>query len=104
LTHPVRLSALAAADIQQARDWHDAKEPGLGDKFLQRVDEAITRIAENPFQYASVIADVRRVNPKQFQFGVWYRIKTDESVVVACLHHRRAKSVGKRRAINKLEA
>jgi hypothetical protein len=31
LTHPVRLSALAALDIQQAREWHDAREPGLGD-------------------------------------------------------------------------
>jgi plasmid stabilization system protein ParE len=104
LTHPVRLSALAAADIQQARDWHDAKEPGLGDTFLKRVDEAIARISKNPFQYASVIADVRRANLKQFQFGVWYRIKTDGSVVVACLHHRRAESVAKRRAVNKLEA
>jgi hypothetical protein len=44
LTHPVRLSALAALDIQQAREWHDAQEPGLGDRFLQRVNETMTRI------------------------------------------------------------
>jgi hypothetical protein len=46
LTHPVRLSALAALDIQQAREWHDAQEPGLGDKFLQRVNETMTRIGQ----------------------------------------------------------
>jgi hypothetical protein len=48
LTHPVRLSALAALDIQQAREWHDAQEPGLGDQFLQRVNETMTRIGQNP--------------------------------------------------------
>jgi hypothetical protein len=51
LTHPVRLSALAALDIQQAREWHDAQEPGLGDQFLQRVNETMTRIGQNPHQY-----------------------------------------------------
>jgi hypothetical protein len=48
LTHPVRLSALAALDIQQAREWHDAREPGLGDQFLQRVNETMTRIGRIP--------------------------------------------------------
>jgi hypothetical protein len=48
LTHLVRLSALAALDIQQAREWHDAREPGLGDQFLQRVNETMTRIGQNP--------------------------------------------------------
>jgi hypothetical protein len=34
LTRPVRLSSLAARDLQQARDWFDGQEEGLGDKFL----------------------------------------------------------------------
>jgi hypothetical protein len=62
LTHPVRLSALAALDIQQAREWHDAQEPGLGDQFLQRVNETMTRIGQNPHQYPMIIEDVRRAN------------------------------------------
>jgi hypothetical protein len=48
LTHPVRLSALAALDIQQAREWHEVREPGIGDQFLQRVNETMTRIGQNP--------------------------------------------------------
>ena len=88
LTHPVRLSALAALDIQQAREWHDAKEPGLGDQFLQRVNETMTRIGQNP---TPVPDDHRRRSkgqPRQFKYGIWYRVKADGSVVVACLHHR----------------
>jgi len=85
LTHPVRLSALAALDIQRAREWHDAQEPGLGDQFLQRVNETMMRIGQNPHQYPTIIEDVRRANLRQFKYGVWYRVKVDGSVVVTCL-------------------
>ena len=77
LTHPVRLSALAALDIQQAREWHDAQEPGLGDQFLQRVNETMTRIGQNPHQYPTIIEDIRRANLRQFKYGVWYRVKVE---------------------------
>lgn len=39
MSRPVRLSALAARDLQQARDWFDGQEPGLGDAFLERARE-----------------------------------------------------------------
>jgi hypothetical protein len=47
LTRPVRLSALAAQDLQQARDWFDAREAGMGDKFLNSVEHALDRISRN---------------------------------------------------------
>jgi len=101
LTHPVRLSALAALDIQQAREWHDAREPGLGDQFLQRVNETMTRIGQNPHQYPTIIEDVRRANLRQFKYGVWYRVKVDGSVVVACLRHRQQPEIAKARALGR---
>ena len=101
MTHPVRLSALAALDIQQAREWHDAREPGLGDQFLQRVNETMTRIGQNPHQSPTIIEDVRRANLRQFKYGVWYRVKVDGSVVVACLHHRQQPEIAKARALGR---
>ena len=101
LTHPVRLSALAALDIQQACEWHDAQELGLGDQFLQRVNETMARIGQNPHQYPTIIEDVRRANLRQFKYGVWYRVKVDGSVVVACLHHRQQPEIAKARALGR---
>jgi hypothetical protein len=37
LKRPVRLSSLAAVDLQRARDWFDQRETGLGDRFLASV-------------------------------------------------------------------
>ena len=35
-------------DIQQGREWHETREPGLGDQFLQRVNETMTRSVRIP--------------------------------------------------------
>ena len=103
MSHPVRLSALAADDLQQARDWFDQREPGLGDTFLERVTDTITRISQNPNQYPVAVADLHRAPVARHQWSVFYRILPDESVVVACLSDRRDLALARRRAIRPLE-
>jgi len=94
---------LAALDLQQARDWFDAREPGLGDAFLDRVNETMTRIATNPEQYPVTVADLHRAPVRKHQWSVFYRILPDESIVVACLSDRRDPSLAQRRSLRKLE-
>lgn len=103
MNRPVRLSSLAALDLQQARDWFDQQQPGLGDTFLDRVNDAISRIAANPGQYPVAVADLHRAPIQKHQWSVFYRILPDESIVVACLSDRRAPSVAQRRALRRVE-
>ena len=65
MSRAVRLSALAARDSQQARDWFDRQEQGLGDTFLERVNETIQRIATNPEQYQLALLDLHRAPAHQ---------------------------------------
>lgn len=103
MSHPVRLSAQAADDLQQARDWFDARELGLGDTFLDRVNDTITRIATAPEQYPIKLADLHRAPVQKFDYGLWYRVLADESIVVACLSDRRDLSLLRRRALRTVE-
>jgi hypothetical protein len=103
LSRPVRLSALAALDLQQARDWFDARTPGLGDTFLDRVHDTIRRIASSPDQYQIALLDLRRAPVRTFRYSVWYRVLPDSSVVVACLSDRRDRSLVQRRALRPVE-
>jgi hypothetical protein len=64
--HPVRLSSLAALDLQRARDWLDTQEPGLGDTFLDEVNDTVARIAQNPNQYPIRLADLHRALVHKF--------------------------------------
>ena len=103
LTRPVRLSALAASDLQDARDWFDRQEQGLGDKFLASVERALERISRNPDQYQVALLDLHRAPVRPYQYSLWYRVLPDESIVVAALSDRRDLSLARRRALRPAE-
>ena len=103
MSHPVRLSAPAAQDLQQARDWFDGQEEGLGDKFLASVEQALERISRNPKTYQVALLDLRRAPIRPFKHSLFYRLLPDESIVVAALSDRRSPSLARRRAIRPVE-
>jgi hypothetical protein len=47
--------------VAEAFSWYEAKRPELGFEFIERVEEAIEKIAENPTLHARLIEDARRV-------------------------------------------
>ena len=104
MTRPVRITPLAEADIESAQDGYEAREQGLGNRFVLQVRATLDRIAANPFQYQIVSGtrDARRARVHDFPFGLWYRVETDESIVVACLAHRADPVLAKRRALRRL--
>jgi plasmid stabilization system protein ParE len=92
----VRLTPLAEHDVSDAYIWYDAKREGLGLEFLDRVDQAIQKIAENPTLYAPIIDDARRVLLEQFPYGLWYTVN-DDAVVIGCIHHKRHETLARKR-------
>ena len=105
MSRAVRITPLAEADIERAQDEYEAREQGLGNRFVKQVRTTLTRIGDNPFQY-QIVADTRehrRAPVHEFPFGIWYRIEPDESVVVACLAHRQDLSLAQRRTRRPVE-
>jgi hypothetical protein len=99
LTRPVRISSLAARDLEQARNWFDQREAGLGDRFLASVEQTLERISKNADQYQIALLDLHRAPIRPFQYSLWYRVLPDESIVVAALSDRRGLSLARRRAL-----
>src|SRR5262245_10947863 len=55
LSRPVCTTPLAEGDIARAQDNYEAREAGLGNRFVEQVRNILTRISQNPFQYQSVM-------------------------------------------------
>ena len=79
----------AAADLEDGFLWYDAQRPGLGNEFLDAVEQAFRGVRENPRRYRVVYRDTRRAHVRRFPYGVFYRIVGDDVVVVACFHGKR---------------
>jgi plasmid stabilization system protein ParE len=94
----VQLTPAARSDISSAARWYEYKRDGLGDEFLDRVDEALAAIERNSQGYALAFEGLRRCNLKQFPYSLWFELREDNSLVVACLAGKRDMRLVKERA------
>jgi hypothetical protein len=75
---------LTEADLEQAANWYDEEQAGLGLRFLSDVDQVFERIRERPQQFPAVSGDMRRALLHTFPYAVYFR-ETDETIrVLAC--------------------
>ena len=79
----------AAADIEEAFVWYEARRPGLGDEYLEAVSQAITAIREAPRMHGVIHRDVRRAKVRRFPYSVFYRVLEEAIIVVGCFHASR---------------
>ena len=94
----VSLLPIAKAEISAAAEGYERKSPGLGHKFLDRVDQALEKIGRNPQGYQKVIGENRRCNLEKFPYALWFKI-VNEVVVVGCLDSRRDPTLARERAV-----
>jgi plasmid stabilization system protein ParE len=89
VSSPVRFKPSADRDVENAFGWYEERRPGLGDEFLEEVDAAVTRIAENSRAHQSVRGRIRRAVLHRFPYLLFYVIDPQEIVVLACMHASR---------------
>lgn len=82
--HP---EALAEADEVAA--FYKARQPALEVRFLEALNEAITRISRNPLMYRSVEGDLRKCRILRFPYGIIYRVGDERIEVIAVMPLRR---------------
>lgn len=85
----VVVTAAAREEMFAASDYLDAEEQGKGDRFLDEVDRALDRIAENPYVGPRTKYRARRVLLHSFPYSVVYRLHPDHALVIAIAHFKR---------------
>ena len=80
----------AAADIEDAFQWYESQQPGLGEQFLAALRSMQELLLDHPESFPVLHRDTRRaLIPQRFPYGLFYRIYGDTIVVVACMHAKR---------------
>ncbi|ATG91970.1 type II toxin-antitoxin system RelE/ParE family toxin [Methylomonas koyamae] len=86
----VEFLAAAETELDQAYQWYEQQQSGLGKQFLSEFDAAIRRITAFPTSYVLIDTDIRRCLIKRFPYGVLYGIDHESIIVVAVAHlHRK---------------
>jgi plasmid stabilization system protein ParE len=95
---PLVLRPAARTDLLEARDWYEQQRPGLGDAFVDAVEQMFERIEAMPGLYAAGFKGVRCGMVRKYPYVVYYRILTNQIEVLAVLHGRRDPQVWRGRA------
>jgi plasmid stabilization system protein ParE len=86
---PLIVTPEAEEDLAEAKAWYERQRPGLGDEFLECVEEVLDRIPQFPEAGRPMLRGVRRLLVRRFPYAVFYRVEDDQVAVLAVYHTRR---------------
>lgn len=87
----------ARAEVDAAAAFYNDKQPGLAQRFLDDLEDALRRIQRHPQTYRQIEGDIRKCRVPHFPYGVIYRVRSDLIEVIAVMHLRRSPGYWKQR-------
>ena len=91
-------SEAAKQELDDAFNWLEQEQAGLGYRFTADVDEALKRIRQQPHAWHQLGATLRRCLLKHFRYGLIYRICGEQIEVLAVAHTSRQPDYWQNRA------
>lgn len=90
MTFLVIIENRAASELQDAIDYYDEQQAGLGRKFVDDVNKSIAAIARNPF-YQIRYSTIRCLPLKKFPFMIHFHVDEPSKIVkvFAIIHDAR---------------
>jgi toxin ParE1/3/4 len=95
----VRVDSAASDELTAAIRWYEARRPGLGGEFYNRVVDATATLETQPDLGRRVGDDpmTRRILVHGFPYQIVYRLRPAEIVIVAVAHLKRRPGYWKNR-------
>lgn len=92
------LTEKAEKDLDDAYQWYEEQEPGLGKEFIRSVDTKIANITRHPLNHPVVQNEiVRRALVNRFPFSIYFENEEELITIFAILHQRRSPDYWKSR-------
>ena len=80
---------LAEYELNEAAQYYDLEEPGLGAAFLEEIDRCLQSIQAAPEAGAILGGTVRRRLLRRFPYALLYKIKPSGIRILAVMNLRR---------------
>lgn len=97
---PIEFHPDAAQEANDAVDYYDSRQAGLGDDFRDDLEVALARIRFNPLMYAVESGNVRLCPLHRFPYSVYFEDLPDRVWVAAVGHQSRRPGYWSRRRPN----
>lgn len=83
----------ALTELSKAAEYYESEVAGLGNEFLDAVDEAIARILRFPLAWSKLSEDYRHCRLRRFPYAIIYTVENNSVTIISVFHlHREPKS------------
>ena len=90
MTLPLVLEPEAKAEFDDAHDWYEGQQNGLGKRFRTAVRDCLTRLRKRALAHQVMYPpDIRRMLVRKFPYAVFYRVTATEIRVISIFDTRR---------------
>jgi len=79
----------AELELNEAIEWYETREPGLGLDFAAQVYATIQRALAFPLAWQEMDDNIRRALVHRFPYGVLYVIEPNQLTIIAVMHLHR---------------
>ena len=76
----------ALDEYQEAAHWYSKRGNALAFRFVNAIEQAISKAAQTPERWRIIEEDVHRCLTRVFPYGILYTIEPDYVLIVAVMH------------------
>lgn len=85
----IRWQAEAVEEVDAIAAFYQGIQPGLEQRFLEVMEDALRRIGRRLQMYQTIEKDIRRCKLPRFPYGIIFRVKPEHLEIIAVMHLRR---------------
>jgi toxin ParE1/3/4 len=89
MTHEVLFEPAASGELNEAADFYDLEQLGLGIAFLDAVQAALLTVADNPQAFPIELGETHKRVVSRFPYSILYWFDGTVVHVSAIAHHSR---------------
>lgn len=79
----------AAVEAEEAFEYYEQRQSGLGESFRTEIEMALTRIEARPLGMPLIDDRSRKYRLRRFPYNLIYRVLDDRILIIAVAHDRR---------------
>ena len=89
MTPPFSVHDDAVLELNEAADFYDLENPGLGSTLIDEFERAVATIREHPEAGPAILGKVRRWRMQRFPYALVYSVREHELRILAVAHQKR---------------
>ncbi|MBS1596281.1 MAG: type II toxin-antitoxin system RelE/ParE family toxin [Bacteroidetes bacterium] len=89
MSYALSVKAAASLEIEEAYAYYEEQSKGLGDRFIEEVEDTLGYIAKYPLHFQVITDTFRQALLRRFPFAIVYDVSDTKITVYSVFHTSR---------------